>query len=106
MPTIIEGKVAATVIEVFEVEPRDQRGLVSTLDRANVEIFQFLPGFVSASVHRGVDDRHVGTYAQWSSADAYAAALVHPKVQELTRILSSFPHPEPALYHVAAVCER
>ena len=63
MPTIVEGKVAATVIEVFEVEPREQRGLVATIDRANV-------------------------------------------VQELTKILSSFRHPEPATYHVAAVCEH
>jgi hypothetical protein len=58
MTTISKNSQLVTFINVFTVEPARQMELVGLLARAT-EIVRLAPGFISASLHRGVDGTKV-----------------------------------------------
>jgi quinol monooxygenase YgiN len=62
-----------TLINVFTVEPANQRRLVDLLTEAAEVSVRQAPGFISASLHRSTDGRKVTMYAQWRSVDEYQA---------------------------------
>jgi len=70
-----------TLINVFRVEPEDQRRMYDVILEATDIITKF-PGYVSANVHLGHDGRHVVNYAQWRSKEDFDAMRAHPDVQE------------------------
>jgi quinol monooxygenase YgiN len=98
-----------TLINVFTVEPADQRRLLELLTEATAVSVRQAPGFVSASLHRSLDGTKVTTYAQWRSIDEYQAMrrdpVPLPYLQEALTI-SKF---EPGIYEVvrtfAPACE-
>lgn len=94
----------ATMVNVFTVQPDQQKALVEVLERATDEVIRHVPGFISANIHASVDGIRVVNYAQWESADAYRAMLENPVTQEHMReaadLADSF---EPHLYDVASV---
>ena len=67
-----------TLINVFTVDPTHQQGLVELLTRATEVSVRHAPGFVSASLHRGLDGTKVTMYAQWRSIDEYQAMRRDP----------------------------
>ena len=62
-----------TLINVFTVEPANQRRLIELLTEATEVSVRWAPGFLSASLHRSIDGTKVTMYAQWRSIGHYQA---------------------------------
>jgi quinol monooxygenase YgiN len=78
MATISPGRELVTLINVFTVEPADQRQLLELLARATETSVRHAPGFISASLHRSLDGTKVTMYAQWRSVADYQAMREKP----------------------------
>jgi quinol monooxygenase YgiN len=100
MTTISANGEGVTLINVFTVEPANQRRLVELLIEATEVSVRRAPGFVSASLHRSTDGTKVTMYAQWRSIDDYQAMRQDPAplpfFQEALTIASF----EPGVYEV------
>lgn len=103
MTTIDAEAPVITLINVFEVDADNQDALIQLLEAATVEVMQHLPGFVSASIHRGLDGKHVANYAQWASEEDFKRMLGNPKAQEHMRRVDQIAKAQPALYRVASI---
>ena len=71
MPTISKGRTPLTLINVFTVAPEKQDELIELLTEITEQNVRNHRGFVSASLHRGIDGKKVTMYAQWASVDDY-----------------------------------
>lgn len=95
-----------TLINTFEVEPDRAAELLAVLSRATEDTVRFAPGFISANLHVGRDNRHVANYAQWRSQADMDAMLADPAAQvhmrEAAAIAKSF---NPIVYDLRAVHE-
>src|SRR6267143_3520623 len=78
MTTISANSDVMTLINMFTVEPANQRRLVELLTEATEVSVRRAPGFVSASLHRSTDGTKVTMYAQWRSIDDYQAMRQDP----------------------------
>ena len=78
MTTISASRKLVTLINVFTVEPENQRQLLELLARATETSVRHAPGFVSASLHRSLDGTKVTMYAQWRSVEDYQAMRENP----------------------------
>jgi len=100
MTTISKDAKLVTLINVFTVEPANQRRLVELLARATDTSVRHAPGFVSASLHRSLDGTRVTMYAQWRTIEDYEAmrrnAAPAPFLQQALA-LATF---EPGMYEV------
>ena len=104
MTTISTDARLVTLVNVFTVQPEQQKALVEVLVRATDEVIQHVPGFISANIHASVDGVRVVNYAQWKSADAYRAMLENPAAQEHMREAADLADGfEPHLYDVTSV---
>jgi len=96
-----------TLINVFHVVPERQEELVRMLTRATEETMQYMPGFISATIHGSDDGTRVTNYAQWTSHETYAAMLSDPAAQTHMRpaaeLAESF---DPKLYRSRSVHVR
>ena len=96
-----------TLINTFEVEPSRCDELLALLVEVTDSVMRHIDGFVSASFHRSLDDRHIANYAQWTSKQAFDAMLNDPDAQvhmkAAAELAISF---SPILYHVVHVDER
>jgi len=63
MPTISKESKLLTLINIFTVEPAEQRELVDLLIRATETSVRHVTGFVSATLHRSLDGTKVAMYA-------------------------------------------
>jgi heme-degrading monooxygenase HmoA len=68
-----------TLINVFTVGPENQQRLVDMLVEATERTMRYMPGFVSASIHKSADGTRVANYAQWRSAEDFQAMLRDPR---------------------------
>ena len=100
MTTISTKSSLITLINVFTVEPANQRRLIELLTEATDVSVRRAPGFVSASLHRSTDGTKVTMYAQWRSLDDYEAMRRDPGpvpyLQEALTIATF----EPGIYDV------
>ena len=55
MITISKGAKLVTLINVFTVDPANQQRIVDLLARATESSVRYVPGFVSATLHRSLD---------------------------------------------------
>ncbi len=78
MTTISPSRALVTLINVFTVEPANQERLLDLLARATETSVRHAPGFISASLHRGLDGTKVTMYAQWRSVEDYEAMRRNP----------------------------
>jgi quinol monooxygenase YgiN len=78
MTTISPSRKVVTLINVFTVEPADQQRLLDLLTRATETSVRHAPGFISASLHRGLDGTKVTMYAQWRNVEDYEAMRSDP----------------------------
>src|SRR5258708_38583010 len=78
MTTGSTGVELVTFINVFTVEPANQQRLIDLLRHVTETSVRHAPGFVSSSLHRGVDGTKVTMYAQWRTLDDYAAMRRDP----------------------------
>ena len=99
MTTISRHNQLITFINVFTVEPSRQQELLDLLDRAT-QIVRLEPGFISSSLHRGVDGNKVIMYAQWRSVEAYRAMRENPAPLSYFKQAVAFAEFETAMYEV------
>jgi quinol monooxygenase YgiN len=78
MTTISPSRKLVTLINVFTVDPANQQELIELLGRATETFVRHAPGFISASLHRGLDGTKVTMYAQWRSVEDYQAMRKNP----------------------------
>ncbi len=100
MVTITKGRNVVTLVNVFTVAPENQEKLVAILIEATERTMKHLPGFVSASIHRGLDGTKVVNYAQWRGRADFEALRENPQARphmEAAAALATF---EPILCEV------
>jgi quinol monooxygenase YgiN len=100
MPTIAKNARIVTLINVFTVEPANQRHLMELLDRATTTSVIHAAGFVSASLHRSLDGTKVTMYAQWRSAEDYQAMRENPAPLPFLQQALAIAKFEPGMYEV------
>lgn len=91
---------SVVLINIFKCDARHQEALVEHLT-ALVSVQSALPGFVSASLHRGLNGRTVANHAVWASADDWKAMTRHEAVVEAMRPIMALATFEPHLYQPA-----
>lgn len=92
-----------TLINVFTVEPANQRQLVELLASATETSVRHAPGFISASLHRGLDGTKVTMYAQWRSVEDYQAMRENPGPLPYLQQALAIARFEPGMYEVVGV---
>jgi quinol monooxygenase YgiN len=92
-----------TLINVFTVEPANQRQLVELLANATETSVRHAPGFISASLHRGLDGTKVTMYAQWRSLEDYQAMRENPGPLPYLQQALAIARFEPGMYEVVGV---
>jgi quinol monooxygenase YgiN len=78
MTTISPHRKLVTLINVFTVDPANQQQLLDLLARVTETVVRHAPGFISSSLHRGLDGTRVTMYAQWRSVEEYQAMRENP----------------------------
>jgi quinol monooxygenase YgiN len=100
MTIISTSRKLLTLINVFTVEPANQRQLLELLARATETSVRHAPGFISASLHRGLDGTKVTMYAQWRSVEDYQAMRANPGPQPYLRQALEIAKFDPGMYEV------
>ena len=76
MPTIINNSQHyCTLINVFTTTPDKQQALADALREGTEKAMSKLPGYISANLHVGDDQKTVTNYAQWATLEDYQNAL-------------------------------
>jgi heme-degrading monooxygenase HmoA len=103
-PTVISADGGhVTLINIFTCAEDAQETLMKALDKATAEVFAGLPGFISASIHAGLDRTRVVNYAQWESVAAFENMTERPDVREqMDEIMRLARTADPRLYKVRA----
>ncbi len=96
---------AVTLINVFTCAPERQDELVRLLQGLTDEVMRSLPGFLSASIHRGLDGKHVANYAQWESEASWKAMVRDPRVQARMAPVVAIATFQPHLYEMVETYE-
>jgi quinol monooxygenase YgiN len=89
-----------TLINVFTVEPVNQRRLIELLTEVTEVSVRQAPGFVSASLHRSIDGTRVTMYAQWRSIEKYQAMRHDPSPLPYLHEALMIAKFEPGVYEV------
>ena len=89
-----------TLINVFTVEPRNQSRLIDLLTRATDSFVSRAPGFLAATLHRGLDGTKVTMYAQWESVEAYEAMRRDPGPRPFLQEALAIAKFEPGMYEI------
>ncbi len=90
------------LINVFKCESTRQDELIDHLTALN-HVQRGLPGFISATLHRGVNGRTVANYVVWAAAEDWKAMTRHPDVVEGMRPIMALATFEPHLYEPGKV---
>jgi quinol monooxygenase YgiN len=91
-----------TLINVFTVEPVNQRRLIDLLIDATERSVRYAPGFISARLHRSLDGTKVTMYAQWRSIADYEAMRADPAPLPYLRQALAFAKFESGMYEVVS----
>jgi quinol monooxygenase YgiN len=89
-----------TLINVFTVEPANQRRLIDLLIDATERSVRYAPGFISARLHRSLDGTKVTMYAQWRSVADYEAMRADPAPLPFLQQALAIAKFEPGMYEV------
>jgi quinol monooxygenase YgiN len=89
-----------TLINVFTVEPANQRRLVDLLVRVTDEFVSQSAGFVASTLHRSFDGSKVTMYAQWKSVEDYEAMRRDPRPRPYFDEALTLAKFDPGMYEV------
>lgn len=96
-----------TLINTFTVRPEKQIELIETLVEITERVMRHLDGFISASIHRGLDGDRVANYSQWKSLEHFQAALSNPVAREqMMKAARLAEKIDPHLYEVESSQDR
>jgi quinol monooxygenase YgiN len=100
LTTISKDARLVTFINVFTVEPANQRRLVDLLARVTDTSVRHAPGFVSSVLHRSLDGTKVTMYAQWRTIEDYEAMRKDPAPLPYLQEAMTIAKFEPGMYEV------
>jgi hypothetical protein len=103
MPTISKGPTPLTFINVFTVQPERQQELIAMLTEVTERNVRHRKGFISASLHRGIDGTKVTMYAQWASLGDYEAMRKDSGSSPALEKALAFAKFDPGMYEVAEI---
>jgi quinol monooxygenase YgiN len=103
MTTISLSPKLITLINVFTVEPANQQQLLELLARATETSVRHARGFISSSLHRGLDGTKVTMYAQWRSVEDYQAMRENPAPLPYLQQALEIARFEPGMYEVVEI---
>jgi quinol monooxygenase YgiN len=89
-----------TLINVFTVEPANQRRLIELLTEATEVSVRRALGFVSASLQRSTDGTKVTMCAQWRSIEHYQAMRQDPAPLQILQEALTIAKFEPGVYEL------
>lgn len=89
-----------TLINVFTVEPRNQQHLVDLLTCVTGQFVRYAPGFMSSTLHRGLDGTKVTMYARWRSIEDYNAMREDPGPLPYLKQALDIAKFEPGMYEI------
>jgi heme-degrading monooxygenase HmoA len=92
----------ATLINLFNVEPKDQDELVNILE-GGVANLSSQPGYISSSIHRSKDGKQALVYSQWRSQEDFQAVRSNPALQRYFARVREIATFEPKSYEVSYV---
>jgi quinol monooxygenase YgiN len=98
--TPISPSKLVTLINVFTVESANQQRLLDLLARATETSVRHAPGFISASLHRGLDGTKVTMYAQWRSVEDYETMRRDPTPMPYLQQALAIAKFDPGMYEV------
>ena len=105
MPTIEAKTGVVTHINVFTVPADKQQQLVDQLIET-VNAARQVPGWISASIHRSPDGKHVANYVQYESQAAADAVLRHLAAEGHLQRNTALGTVAPGQYEVVYTLER
>ena len=91
------------LINIFTVEPNYQQQLIELLTLATETSVRHAPGFISSSLHRGLDGTKVTMYAQWRSVEDYQAMRENPAPLPYLQQALAIARFEPGMYEVVEI---
>jgi quinol monooxygenase YgiN len=100
MTTISPSRKLVTLINVFTVDPANQQQLIELLARVTEAVVRHAPGFISSSLHRGLDGTKVTMYAQWRSVEDYQAMRENPAPLPYLQQALALAKFDPGMYEV------
>jgi quinol monooxygenase YgiN len=100
---ISAGQTGVVIINVFTVAPQHQQKLVEMLEYATEKVMQYVPGFISANIHKSLDGTKVTNYAQWESKEALLAMFQNPQAIAHMREVEALARRDGAIYEVIKV---
>jgi quinol monooxygenase YgiN len=103
MPTISKGRTPLTLINVCAVAPEKQDELIELLTNVTEHHVRHHKGFISASLHRGIEGKKVTMYAQWASVDDYQSMRQGPGPAPALEQVLKMAVFDPAMYEVAEI---
>jgi len=65
----------ASVILIFQVDPKMQTTLLDAAKENSQEVMEKKPGFISVNLHKSFDGTSVVNYAQWETRKSYEEAI-------------------------------
>ena len=100
MTIISKSNKLVTFINIFTVEPANQQQLLDLLARATETAVRHAPGFISATLHRGLDGTKVVVYAQWRRSRIIEAMRQNPAPLPYLQEALTIAKFEPGTYEV------
>lgn len=73
----------ATVILIFQVDPKLQKDLIDAAVENSQKVMEKKPGFISANLHKSFDGTSIVNYAQWETRKSYEEAINFLKLDEV-----------------------
>ena len=103
MTTISRDRQVVTFANVFTVDPTHQQKLLELLASATETFVRHAPGFISSSLHRGLDGTKVAMYAQWRTVEDYQAMRGNPGPLPYLQQALAIAKFEPGMYEVVDI---
>lgn len=100
MTTISTNAKVLTAINVFSVEPKNQVRVVTLLSQAVDVLAKSQPGFISANIHRSLDESKVVNYVQWRSKQDFESVFQNSAFMRLYAQIKEIAKPEPHVYEI------
>ena len=103
MPTISKGRTPVTLINIFTVTSEKQDELIALLTDVSEHNVRHHKGFISASLHRGIDGKKVTMYAQWANVEDYEAMRQNPGPAPALQQAMAIATFDPGMYEVVEI---
>ncbi|MEV4636521.1 antibiotic biosynthesis monooxygenase family protein [Actinoplanes sp. NPDC049548] len=91
------------MINVFQVEPENQKELAEVLTESADKFIRHRPGCISVNIFQSLDGKRVGYFAQWRSKADIKATMSDPDVQVGRDKAAKLAKPDPHAYTVFSV---